>query len=166
MHNLSVKKAGIFALSIFIAVSLAGCTPGKDGDTEIKAVDAGLTAAPEERGRRQQRDGNNVFRRNDRSDAAAVFSGRPIRPEVRRRKGTGRTERIPYQRRRMRMPATALFQPPSEGSGEAYSDRNRTSEPVTDERMQSLLSGLAFPSANGSWSSLCVQYLRKYGRKH
>ena len=43
--------------------------------------------------------------------------------------------------------------PPSESAGDSVFGQSETSEPATDERMQTLLSSLAFPSGNGTWSA-------------
>lgn len=152
MHNLSIKKAGIFALSIFIAVSLAGCTPGKDGDTEIKAVDAGLTAAPEKEAddsrETETTSSDGMIGPMPQPSSAEADPSGSAAPE-----GDGQNGEDSISAQADANAGDGALSPPSEGSGGSVFGQEQTSEPVTDERMQSLLSGLAFPSANGSWSA-------------
>ncbi len=43
--------------------------------------------------------------------------------------------------------------PPSESAPDSVFGQPETSEPTTDQKMQTLLSGLAFPAGNGTWSA-------------
>ena len=141
MCRSSLKKAGIFGLSILLLLAQGGCVPGKQEEADVKVVDAGVTPTPEEKAEEETGGTGEVFGpapqspEADTAEPAPTVSVSPA-PDVSSGEETGGE--------------AGTLSPPSE-EGSVFGQQS--SEPVTDERMQGLLSSLAFPSANGSWSA-------------
>ena len=154
MHVLSLKKAGISVLCVILTtISLSGC--GTDREV-IKAVDAALTAAvtepaddKEETAVHDTPEGEVMGPMPQTASADGAGSGDSQNAEAEAQQNGETGEPSPEQQNG----EEGALSPPSEGEEGSVFGQEQTSEPVTDERMQSLLSSLAFPSANGSWSA-------------
>lgn len=141
MHNLSLKKTGIVILTALLFFSQAGCETGKKADRVAETSEMEVSPFPEET--------------NDSEEAPKEVMG-PM-PQVTEAAEITQTPEpaavspIPEDFADGRE-SEGTLSPPSETTTDSVFGQSGTSEPQTDEKMQALLTSLAFPSGNGSWS--------------
>lgn len=150
MHNSLLKKTGIAALAVCLLFSQAGCGLGKETDTVEETARAAETPSPEpadetEDSGTSAQEGvvgpmpQTTEAAETPSPAVTEAAGISEGPEPETSGEGGQSE--------------GTLSPPSESAGDSVFGQSETSEPDTDERMQTLLSSLAFPSGNGTWSA-------------
>lgn len=143
MHDCSVKKIWLAVLAGVLVVAQAGCGIQKTSESVGKTAEApavSVTAAETEEtkevaGPMPQTVDISVAPVPEISEPAeeSGFTDQPEEAENQEDEGT--------------------LSPPSESVGGSVFGEVQDAEPETDERIQTLLSGLAFPSGNGSWSA-------------
>ena len=143
MHHWSVKTAGMVLAASILALTQLSCGPEKTEEPVSQTAEAPAVTEPE---------------------TAKEESGETAGPALPSPSESPKAEPSPEQPEISPTPAAedeggevsedeGTLSPPSESAPDSVFGQPETSEPATDEKMQTLLSSLAFPSGNGTWSA-------------
>lgn len=147
MHNLSVMKTGMAVLAAVLIFSQSGCSGGQKAESVTETAEAEATPTPETKKSSEEESAGAMVGPMPQATGAASPTPEPAvsaAPEA---------EPEPEPDTSAEAGQEGTLSPPSESVGGSIFGQSETAEPATDEKMQALLSSLAFPSGNGNWSA-------------
>ncbi len=142
MHNHLLKKTGILLAAAAFALTQLSCGTQNTTESAEQTAEAPAVPTPEAAETAEEPIGPMPQPEGSEPEAEVTDAAEP-EPEP---------EPEPSASAESGEEAGTLS-PPSEAEGGSVFGDPQTSQPVTDEKMQTLLYSLAFPEGNGSWSA-------------